>query len=349
METTKLPLHGPGLYYFALTGSRDQPIFQSVFEYDYATRILGHIEGTTLLAWVFTDHEIHCVLDCRRDWPHVLDDIRDAFAEQHERLWHKARQVISEQGTVLLIDEQAHLVDLIIQLHSLPVARRQVADASLYPWSSDHYYRTPTPPAWTDTGRMLNLLCQTRHNRAQRYEATMEQYDIPQLDLQQGNHPTYLALARDEFVTQHLRNTAIAASRRSTEELQRLRDDAIGLVADRFSLSRDDMLDRNNRRQYLRLMPLVIMLLHERGLCDEAIAELIGEDDSLIPLWLRGVEGDHSPALLKKLRQLWSPELPSMTQTQTTEASAANETDSDPGEALDAENGLSSGALAQGE
>ena len=309
METTKQALHGPGLYYFTLTGSRDQAIFQSVFEYDYATRIISHIDGSDLLAWVFFQHEIHCVMNCRRDWTLVLDDLREAFANQHERLWHKPKQVISEQGNVLLIDEHSHLVNLIMQLHALPVSRRLVADASLYPWSSDQLYRQQTPPVWLHSERMLNLLCQTRHNRSQRYEAAMAQNDFTEEDLVEGNHPQYLALARDEFIRQHLRQTSIADAQRSVEELQRLRDDAIRLVAERFSLSTEDMLDRSHRRQYQRLVPLVAMLLSDRGLCAEAIGELLQEDESVIPLWLRGVEGDHSPALLERLRQLWSPKL----------------------------------------
>lgn len=310
---TKIPLHGPGIYYFGLKGARNQTIIQSVFEYDYAIQSLSQINGCTLLAYTLFEDEIHCVLSTERDWPAVFDDIRDRFIQRSAQLWESQKPVLSEQCNILMIDEQVWLQNIVMHLHQLPIIRRLVADASVYPWSSDKHYRSHTPPPWLDTGRMLNFLCQTRHQRAQRYAAVMEQSDLVQLDLMQGTHPTYLALARDEFVTFHQRQRNVTASQRTPDELNRLKQDALGLVAERFDLSIDDLSDRLFRRQYQRLMPLVAWLLKQRDLSDDIIADLLKEDASIIALWLRGVSAEHSPILLEKLAQLWQPSSPKKT------------------------------------
>jgi hypothetical protein len=309
---TKMMLHGAGVYYFALSGARSQGIFQSVFEYDYGIRLLAELRGCRLLAYVLDENSIRCVMRCDRDWTEVLEDIQVAFNQLHERCWQQTKPVLSEQGIVLLVDEQAYLTDLIIQMHRLPQTQRLVADASVYPWSSDHHYRDLNPPKWIDTQSMLNLLCQTRHNTATRYQAVMEQPHVVELDLEHGCHPLYQALARDHFINQHQARNAVTGVSRTPEELQRLLNDACDLIAGRFSLTRDELLDRTLRRQYARLMPLVVWLLSERGLTHETIANLIKEDEEVLPLWIRSVPADHPDTLLAKLKALWSPDLASL-------------------------------------
>jgi hypothetical protein len=305
--SAKTPLHGPGVYYFGLKGARNQSIFQSVFEYDYAIQLFAELPGCTLLAYTFFDDEIHCVLHSERDWPLVFDDIREAFTELNNQVWETKKPVLSEQCTVLMVDEPAWLQDLVIHLHQLPVIRRLVADTSVYAWSSDHHYRSNTPPPWLDTGRMLNLLCQTRHQRSQRYSAVMAQSELIHIDLMEGTHPTYLALAREAFVDYHQRQSGVTASQRSEEELNRLKQDALKLISDRFDITIESLCDRLFRRQYQRLMPLVAWLLKQRDLSDETIADLLGEDESIILLWRRGVNAEHAQTLLEKLTQLWQP------------------------------------------
>jgi len=313
MDNSQKILHGPGIYYFRLTGARQQPVFRSVFEYDYATRILSRLDACTLLAYTFFEDEIHCVLNCNRDWPGVIDDIRDAFADLHERLWDSHKAIISEEVRPVLVDEHACLTDLVIALHQLPVKRRLLPDASMYPWSSDQYYRALTPPDWIDCGRVLNQVCQTRHNRALRYESIMANAAdaLSTLDdLSAGNHAEYLAFGRDAFIRKQLASTELTELQRSASELKRLREDAINLIAGRFGIEADSLRDRTFRRQYQRLMPLVAWLLQQRQLSYETIADLLDEDEDIIPVWLRGIDADHPASLTAKLSALWQPASP---------------------------------------
>lgn len=310
---TKMTLHGAGVYYFAVTGAKDQPIFNSVFEYEYGLRILSRVTGTRLLAYVLDERQMQFVLRCQRDWTEVMDDIQAAFDSMHERCWHKRRQVLSDQGVVLLVDERVALTELILQLHHSPVHKGKVADASLWPWSSDRYYREPTPPAWLDTESMLNLLVNGRRNRAQHYIDVMKAPFSPKLDLSHGSHPLYQALARDQWVDQHLKREALTQSAYSRSDVQRLFDDACQLVARQFNLTTAELCDKHNRRRFHHLMPLVIWLLRERGVHLDAMTKLVDEDEVRLQLWLRNLPADHTRNIRDKLARQWSPSAPGLT------------------------------------
>ena len=132
------------------------------------------------------------------------------------------------------VDEQAYLVDLILQLHDWPRYSGKVIDASLWPFSSDRYYRQSQSPAWLDTESMLNLLAHSRRNRHQHYKQVMSQPIGNKLDLQNGNHPDLYALARPTFFhTEEAPSTPTA-----TAALPKCRGcfrDACALVARHFS------------------------------------------------------------------------------------------------------------------
>lgn len=207
---TKTTLHGPGVYYLALHGGKQQAIFQSVFEYDYALQALTKLSSAKLLAYVLDAELVQLVVRVERDWLDTASEIFTAFDNMHEQVWGKRRQVLAEQCTALLIDENAYLSELILQLHDWPRYSGQVAEGSLWPYSSDAYYRSIESPTWLDTDSMLNLLSHSRRNRAQHYIDVTRRPIGNKHNLQQGNNPEYLALARPQFVAQHLARHPIA-------------------------------------------------------------------------------------------------------------------------------------------
>lgn len=302
-----MTLHGAGVYYFALTGAKEQAIFQSVFEYEYALKALATLPGTRLLAYVLDSHSVQLVLRCQRDWSEVMDDIHTAFDTLHERCWNKRRQVLAEQSTVLLVDEQVYLATLVLQLHDWPRYSGKVADASLWPWSSDRWYREPQPPAWIDTESMLNLLAHSRRNRSQHYEAVMQQPVGEKLDLRHGNHPLYQALARDAFISRYLKQEALVQSAYTKDDVNRLFADACQLVAEQFGLSVADLRDPTQRRRFHHLMPLVVWLLRERGVALDELAKRVDEDEVRLELWLRNLPADHTDNVRSQLLRRWQP------------------------------------------
>ncbi|WP_430460007.1 hypothetical protein ACQUQU_12405 [Thalassolituus sp. LLYu03] len=331
---TKMTLHGAGVYYFQVTGAKDQPIFNSVFEFEYGRQLLASIRATRLLAYVLDDKSMQFVLRCERDWTEVMDDVQSAFDAMHERCWNKRRQVLSDQGVVLLVDEQAFLQPLILQLHDWPRRAGLVASAELWPWSSDRYYRDPNPPQWIDTESMLNLLSHSRRNRSQHYIDVMQMPVNSDLDLVHGSHPLYQALGRDSWVSQHLKKEALVQSAYSKDDVRRLFDDACQLVASQFEISTGELLDRHQRRRFHHLMPLVVWLMSERGIQPDALTALVDEDEFRMQLWLRNLEADHAENILLKLKARWQPQAPALPATPVT---AASQPEPSPAEHADAD------------
>lgn len=318
-----MTLHGAGVYYFSVTGAKDQPIFNSVFEFEYGRQLLCTIPQTRLLGYVLEEKRMQFVLRCDRDWTAVMDDIQTAFDSMHERCWNKRRQLLSDQGVVLLVDEQAYLCDLILQLHDWPRRHGLVADPSLWPWSSDYWYRQPNPPAWIDTESMLNLLAHSRRNRAQHYIEVMKKPVSASLDLEHGSHPLYQALSRDHWVDKHMKREALVQSAYSRADIRRLYDDASQLVARQFGLSVDELHDRLQRRRFHHLMPLVVWLLQERGIPLDAMTGLVDEDEVRLQLWLRNLPADHTDNVRTNLQRLWQPAADMLPLTDTLSAEGA--------------------------
>lgn len=305
---TKESLHGAGVYYFALTGAKQQPIFRSVFEYDYAIELLANLKDTQLLAYVFDEYLMQCILRVPNDWVDTLSEIISAFDNLHERCWNKRIQVLSEQATVLHIDENAYLMPTILQLHDWPRYTGKVADASLWPYSSDLYYRQQEAPKWLHTDVMLNQLAHSRRNRDKHYQAVMQNPPGEQLDFIQGNQEHYLALARESYIQHYLDRTApqLNVARLSTDNHQQLYQQACQIVAKHFGLNQEELLDKNKRQRFHHLMPLVVWLLRQRNVPFDDIAKFIDEDEVRLELWLRNLTADHSEHTKNRLHSQWA-------------------------------------------
>lgn len=297
-------LHGAGVYYFALAGAKQQPIFNSVFEYQYGVKILAALPNTSLLAYVFTQDQIFCVLRCQ-DSADTLHNIQTAFDEMHQACWRKRRQVLSEQAQIILIDEQAYLVDLILQLHDWPRYTGLVADGSLWQWSSDQYYRSPQPPKWLDVESMLNLLAHSRRNRDMHYTNVMRNPIGNKHDLIDGNHSDALALARPEFV-ERFNSTQVNASFKPQVNSNELFNKACAIVATHFGITEPELKDDRNRRRFHHLMPLVVWLMRKSNAPFDDIAKLTGEDEVRLELWLLNLSADHTDNTRQKLLQQWA-------------------------------------------
>ena len=303
---TKSTLHGPGTYYFAFTGSKQQPIFHSVFEYHYAVQALANIANSRLIAYVLDQEMVQCVLKVEDDWTHAHADILTAFSHFHEHCWNKNKQTLAEQSTVLLIDDNAYLCDLVLQLHDWPRYQGKVVDASLWLWSSDRYYREPNPPAWLDVEPVLNRLAHSRRNRYQHYIAVMSNPIGNVLDLQQGNHEHYKALARAEFVEKQLnQQPQLHANVRPAPTSDAHFHQVCALVAEHLGLAVEELKNPQKRYCFLRYMPIVVWLLRQENTPYDDLAKHTDTDELTLELWMRSIETEHHPQLLNKLLQQW--------------------------------------------
>lgn len=305
----KITLHGPGTYYLAFAAARQESIFHSVFEFEYGVEILSSLNHAHLIAYLLNADTLQIVIDTETDWPDIVDDIHQSFDDMHNRIWHKQKRILSEQVTALRVEESRHLVDLILQLHQLPQRQKWVADASSYPWSSDQYYRTQQAPAWLQRDRMLNLLCHNHHHQPQRYDQVVQNLHPHTLDLQQGNHPDYLALASNSAVQHYLAQPIQTEQEPEDIDLEQSYTQACQLVAQGFSVSSDLFTQVRHRRLFNRLMPVVVWLMQQKGISLYALSQLLKEDEERLTSWLRNIKADHPESILYKLQQRWLVEL----------------------------------------
>jgi len=301
-------LHGPGTYSFKVHGAKDQALFHSVFEYDYFCQLLSKVEGTRLIAYVFSEYQAQWIMECERDWQDVLDDIKAASQEFYFQLWHKHHQLISEEAEVLFIDADQYLVPAVMAMHYWPVSQKVVARPEAYPWSSDQHYRSTEIPPWLDAKLMLNRLAHQRFNTAVRYERMMEQH--VESDLNADCHRLYQALASDGKIARHLQKHR-QSTPLSDEACMAMRNQAEHLVNQVLGIQPSNGLRETprQRRQFHQTEPLSMWLLSESGWSIKQLSWVFEVDETVLQAWLRGIHANHPASFLDNLKARWREDL----------------------------------------
>lgn len=304
-----MKLSGPGTYYFQVHGAKGQPIFHSVFEYDFFCQLLANTSDVQLIAYVLSEHQAQWIMKCERDWQDVLDDIKAAAQESYFQIWHKHHQVLSEEADVIFIDEESYLVPMVIAMHNWPVANKLVASPESYSWSSDHHYRQPHSPDWLFAGHMRNRLAHQRFNTALRYERIME--NPPEFSAQDHMHRLYDALADDQRISLHLQRhrqsepLAAEACMAMRAQAEHLVNTVLGIKA----TAEEGLETPRLRRQYHQTEPLSMWLLSESGWSAKQLAWVFDVDEVVLLGWLRSIETIHPSSFLELMKNRWREEL----------------------------------------
>lgn len=306
----RMILNGAGTYYFKVHGAKDAPLFRSIFEYEYFKQLLLKEEGCELIAYVFSEYQAQWVMHCDQDWQIVLDNLRAHLQEQYFKLWHKHQQILSESAEVLLIEEEAFLVPLVLELHHWPVREGIVPRPEVYPWSSDQEYRQYEPRNSAkyslNSHRMLKRLAKQRFNTSLRYERMIEQFEP--WDIEKAKNRLYQALASDAYVTRHLRGAATTPNL-NQEQIVNLREQAEKHICEILGAPIDQVRHPRYRRQFYQVEPLTIWLLVQTGCNLEQLIFIFDLDQAILQGWLRSIETQHPASFLNKLKQTWQEDL----------------------------------------
>lgn len=302
----RMILNGPGTYFFTVRGAKDAPLFRSVFEYEYFRNILAQEPGCQLIAYVFSEHHASWVMSCDQDWQVVLDNLRAHMQELHFKLWHKHQQILSETAEVLLVEEDAYLVPLVMELHYWPVRNGLVPCPAVYPWSSDQYYRHHAQPSWLASHHMLKRLSKQRIHTALPYERMMEQFSP--WDIEHAKNRLYQALATDVYITLHLRNKK-QPKNLSNAQILDLRERAERLICNLLGAPIEQVRFPRFRRQYYQVEPLTIWLLSQSHCTINQLAFIFDVDEAIIKGWLRSLPNQHPESFLMKIQQSWQEHL----------------------------------------
>ena len=76
-------------------------------------------------------------------------------------------------------------------------------------------------------------------------------------------------------------------------------------MAHQFETPIEQWKTNQHRRQYNRLMPIVVWLLHKIDIPTAILASSIDESDDRIKFWLRSIEQQHPQKLLLKILGQW--------------------------------------------
>lgn len=303
MAQTKQPFFGAGIYYIALQAGKNHQIFQSVFEYENLKSLIGNIPNSQLLAFLFSEKTIHLVLQCSDNWSEVVDKLQQIINDMHYKHWHKRQAIVSEQVQVLRVQER-YLMPLVLQLHQIPVKNKQVAQASMYPWSSDYLYRQKNPPAWINTHIMLQQLSAANRNQLPYYASAILKPLPQEFDLQQGTDEHYAVIGAANFATRLLAQQARQEERRKQADLQPVYESALKYIAQLHGIDAAHIQDKDDR-QFDRLMPLVVWLVCQFHHGKAELSHLVGVEVAQIDFFIRSVPSHHSDALLQKIVTDW--------------------------------------------
>lgn len=306
----RMILNGAGTYYFKVHGSKDAPLFRSVFEYEYFKQMLAKEEGCELIAYVFSEYQAQWVMHCNQDWQVILDNIRAHMQELHFKLWHKHQQIISESAEVLLVEEDRYLVPLVMELHHWPVREGLVASPEVYPWSSDKLYRQSRyQKIQSNSGlashRMLQRLAKQRFNSSVCYERMMEQ--VEPWSIENAKNRLYQALASDAYITLYLRNKKPTLAH-TAEQIKEMHQQAETLICEILGISFGQQQPRL-KRQYYQVEPLILWLLLQSQCNTKQLSFIFDLDPTIIQGWVRSVPSLHPESLLTKIQQRWQEKI----------------------------------------
>jgi len=298
----------PGTYLFKVSGSHNQPIFNSVFEYDQFREILAHLDNTSLIAYVFSEHEMQWVMRCDESWGSMIEELKNQLQQQHKRIWNQTKPVLSNQVEATYIDEHQFLVPLVMKLHYWPVLKGIVVSPELYPFSSDHFYRQSSLPSWLKADPVLTRLVHQRFNRSLRYERICELYDYQQ---PVETHRLYNAYASDQHIRLLLNQQADNHEKVTWEEALLLMKQAQQLVAQRLGIDESIFETGQHNRQHTRLLQqvhaLTAWLLDKKNVSLEYISYLVKQDEQVVQSWLLGVSAQHPETFMNRLLASWNP------------------------------------------
>ena len=299
----KITLNDPGYYLLTLYPCREQTLFQSVFDYQYAIDILASSCHGDLLGYLMAPDRIFCLAECPSGWSLLLDELQVAFNHHYEQCWRQCRNVISEQTSAVYVEESL-LSSVLLELHHYPVNQGWVVDAALYPWSSDRYYRQDIAPKWLNDDLILQQLSRSWNHRHIKYQAAMLENNRKVVDLFGGNHTNIHAISSSD----HLKLSTPVEDTIPTTDAQlqtQYLQMACRLISQHFEIDCSHDIDGFKRRKRRQFLPLIAWLLDKTTMAQDQISSLLAEDEDTIRCWLRTTKLHHPSSLLNKLNSAW--------------------------------------------
>ncbi|MCC7329968.1 MAG: transposase [Gammaproteobacteria bacterium] len=156
-------LHVPGgLYHIIMRGNGRQTIFFNDADRQYWQSLLAtgiQRRGHRLHAYCWMSNHVHMMIQNHADpLAGFLGTLASSYARGTNRRLGRSGHLFERRYRAILIQQDAHALELVRYIHRNPVRSAMVADPADYPWSSHGAYLHGNAPGWLTTEWLLGLL-----------------------------------------------------------------------------------------------------------------------------------------------------------------------------------------------
>jgi len=192
------------LYYVELKSNGQRTLFPDRSLFGDFVQLLSQLQsdtGSQVLGYSLLQGSVHLVLEAgEQGIQATAQALEQSYTQVYNNFHDRHGSVFHKYTPCVLLEPRLYLAPVIKQIHEFAVQQGLVATPAIYPWSSHNSYTGSQPLAWLNTSRLLNQLSQQRASKIRRYELFMRAESQSNLELAQGNHPTYRALASSGYI-----------------------------------------------------------------------------------------------------------------------------------------------------
>ena len=288
----KSRLHFPGaVYHVSLHGNGNQPIFVDKTD---RTRLLLLMQegiekfGHKIYAYCLLPTRLHLVIEVAEV---PLSRIMQQLGFRSTRWfndWHQqAGHLFQGRYKAILIDPEFYLLDLVRQLHLLPVREKLATDPMQYPWCSHRAYCGREKVIWLNTERTLMQIEETGVRALMRFHSYVnEGLQLPSAaDYTSGGEDDPRVLGSQDYV----RGVLKLARQKYKPKINPER--VIALILERYQLSEAELAAPGKNRHCAEARAYLAWLFLDTGCATlTALGERLERDVSSLSSAVRRLQ-----------------------------------------------------------
>lgn len=241
-----LRLHAAGAFYHVtLRGNHRQNIFFSPSDRELFNEITAEvIERFTarLHAYCLMTNHVHLLIQVGEiPLGRLMLRIAGRYARTIQRHLQTTGHLFEKRYHPVIVDADAHLLELLRYIHLNPVRARMVSAADAYRWSSHHVYLGTRAEPWVTTDFALAMFHASRPQAVAAYSRFIAERVDAHSPLNECNANDRRILGSDEFAGKLLGASWRPKSRKTLDQL-------IDEAASKFSIGHEALLSSSRQR-----------------------------------------------------------------------------------------------------
>jgi REP element-mobilizing transposase RayT len=175
-------LQAPGtIHHLIARGNERREVFRDDLDReDYLERLARYRERFQfrLYAYCLMPNHVHLAVEQGpKPLSNFMHALQSSYTQRFNRRYERVGHLFQGRYKSFLVDCDRYFLALIKYIHENPVKAELVADARLYRWSSDRFFRSGACPPWLDLESAFALLGPSRSEAMRRYESLTSDRD----------------------------------------------------------------------------------------------------------------------------------------------------------------------------